>query len=44
LLHDLTGAYWPVALVSGVALALAAAPFRVGGVLMARVQALGRPR
>ena len=44
LLHDLTGAYWPVALVSGAALALAAAPFRVSGVLMARVQALGRPR
>ncbi len=44
LLHDLTGAYWPVALVSGAVLAVAAAPFRAGSALMLRVQALGRPR
>ena len=44
LLHDLTGAYWPVALVSAAALLVAAAPFRSGSALMVRVQALGRPR
>lgn len=44
LLHDLTGAYWPVALASACALAGAAAPFRSGSGLMRRVQALGRPR
>jgi len=43
LLHDLTGAYWPVALASGCALMVAAAPFRSGSGLMRRVQALGRP-
>lgn len=43
LLHDLTGAYWPVALASGCALMAAAAPFRSGSGLMRRVQALGRP-
>lgn len=41
LLHDLTNAYWPVALVSLASLVAAAAPFRRDGVLMRRVQMLG---
>jgi len=42
LLHDLTNAYWPVAVVSSVCLVAAALPFRQGGALMGRVRALTR--
>jgi len=44
LLHDLTNAYWPVAVVSGVSLVAAALPFRQGSALMGRVRALARAR
>ena len=44
LLHDLTNAYWPVAVVSSVSLIAAALPFRQNSALMSRVRALARAR